>query len=97
MSLDLVVRVLLREEKVLAHLGTEEEKDAEDWVLDTGATNHLSSSQTAFKDLDTDSYIVGGCTLARSSRLYTTFIIFHQICIMVWTCKFRDTQFKMEK
>jgi hypothetical protein len=60
-----VVRVLLQEEKVLAHLGTEEEKDARVLVLDTGATNHMSISRTAFKDLHTvvyDNYSVGACT-----------------------------------
>jgi hypothetical protein len=45
-------RVLIREEKVLMHLGMEEEKDAPAWVLDTGATNHMSGAWAAFKDLN---------------------------------------------
>jgi hypothetical protein len=35
---------LLRDEKVLAHLGAEEEHAAEAWVLDTGATNHMTGA-----------------------------------------------------
>lgn len=45
--------VLLREEKVLAHLDKEQERDAETWVLDTGATNHMSGSRAVFVKLDT--------------------------------------------
>jgi hypothetical protein len=41
---------------VLMHLGTEEEKDAAAWVLDTGATSHMFGAQVAFKDLNTAVY-----------------------------------------
>jgi hypothetical protein len=47
--------VLIHEEKVLMHLGTEE-KDAAAWVLDTGATSHMFGAQVAFKDLNTAVY-----------------------------------------
>jgi hypothetical protein len=43
----------LREQKVLVHLeDAEEERKAESWVLDTGATNHMSGSRSAFVELD---------------------------------------------
>ena len=29
------------------------EKDPQQWILDTGATNHMTGSRTAFSDLDT--------------------------------------------
>jgi hypothetical protein len=47
--------VLIREEKVLMHLGMEE-KDVSAWVLDIGATNHMSGAWAAFKDLNTVVY-----------------------------------------
>ena len=43
----------LLEHKVLAHLDAEEkEHGADSWVLDTGATNHMSGSCAAFAELD---------------------------------------------
>ena len=43
----------LLEHKVLAHLDAEEkEHGADSWVLDTGATNHMSGSRVAFTELD---------------------------------------------
>ncbi|XP_078438598.1 uncharacterized protein LOC144709068 [Wolffia australiana] len=39
-------------EEVFAHLGDEEQRDEEMWVLDTGATNHMSGSRMAFAELD---------------------------------------------
>ena len=47
------MEVRLREEKVLVHLDAEEDNGARSWVLDTGATNHMSGSRAAFTDLDT--------------------------------------------
>ena len=44
--------VHLREQKVLVHLGAEEEHEATSWVLDTGATNHMSGCRVAFAELD---------------------------------------------
>ena len=38
---------------MLAQLGEVEERGAETWVLDTGATNHMSGSRAAFTKLDT--------------------------------------------
>ncbi|CAA7409286.1 unnamed protein product [Spirodela intermedia] len=46
-------QIHLREEKVFAHLEEEELHDEEAWVVDTGATNHMSGSRTAFTELDT--------------------------------------------
>ncbi|CAA6674891.1 unnamed protein product [Spirodela intermedia] len=46
-------QIHLREEKVFAHLEEEELRDEEEWVVDTGATNHISGSRTAFTELDT--------------------------------------------
>ena len=43
----------LREEKAFAHLGEREVRDEETWVLDTGATNHMTGSRTVFNELDT--------------------------------------------
>jgi len=43
----------LLEHKVLAHLDAEEKEHvADSWVLDTGATNHMSGSRAAFTELD---------------------------------------------
>jgi hypothetical protein len=38
---------------VFAHLDKEKECDAGTWVLDTGATNHMSGCRTAFTKIDT--------------------------------------------
>ena len=43
----------LREEKVFAHLGEREVRNEETWVLDTGATNHMTGSRAVFTELDT--------------------------------------------
>ena len=47
-------RVHLVEQKVLLHLSDEERKDVgpRRWVLDTGATNHMSGSRAVFAELD---------------------------------------------
>ncbi|XP_078447012.1 uncharacterized protein LOC144715880 [Wolffia australiana] len=45
-------QIQLQEEKVFAHLGDKEPRDEEMWVLDTGATNHMSGSRMAFTELD---------------------------------------------
>ena len=34
------------------HLGAEEEHEATSWVLDTGATNHMSGCRAAFAELN---------------------------------------------
>jgi hypothetical protein len=36
-----------------AHLDEEKERDAGTWVLDNGATNHMSRCRAAFTKLDT--------------------------------------------
>jgi hypothetical protein len=46
-------QIEIREQKVFAQLGEEVEHEAEMWVLDTGATNHMSGSRAAFAKLDT--------------------------------------------
>jgi hypothetical protein len=48
-----VAKVELHEEKVFAHLDKEKEHDAGTWVLDTGATNHMSGCQAMFTKIDT--------------------------------------------
>jgi hypothetical protein len=40
------------EEKVFAQIDKEEKKECRRWVLDTGATNHMTGCQSAFSDLD---------------------------------------------
>jgi hypothetical protein len=45
--------VHLREERVFAQLREREEHDCKSWICDTGATNHMSGSRTAFAELDT--------------------------------------------
>jgi transposase InsO family protein len=42
----------LHEEKVFAVLGDTEDKDPRRWVLDTGATNHMTGSRAAFASID---------------------------------------------
>jgi hypothetical protein len=45
--------VWLQEGKVFIQLGAEEEnRDAEQWILDTGATNHMTGSRATFAELD---------------------------------------------
>ncbi|KAK3121536.1 hypothetical protein QOZ80_8BG0655630 [Eleusine coracana subsp. coracana] len=44
--------VHLLEEKVFSQLGQEEDRDAKRWVVDTGATNHMTGSWDAFSALD---------------------------------------------
>jgi hypothetical protein len=45
--------VEIHEEKVFPHLDEEKEHDVGTWVLDTGATNHMSKCQAAFTKIDT--------------------------------------------
>ncbi|XP_078429376.1 uncharacterized protein LOC144701442 [Wolffia australiana] len=45
---DAPTQIQLREEKMFTHLGDEEQRDEETWVLDTNATNHMSGSRMAF-------------------------------------------------
>jgi hypothetical protein len=46
--------VMLWEEKVFVQLGKlEAHRDTSVWIVDTGATNHMTGSRTAFIDLDT--------------------------------------------
>lgn len=45
--------VHLRQEKVFVQLGSKEERDPRSWIYDTGATNHMTGSRSAFADLDT--------------------------------------------
>jgi hypothetical protein len=45
--------VEIHEKKVFAHLDEEKECDAGTWVLDTGATNHMSGCRAAFTKIDT--------------------------------------------
>jgi hypothetical protein len=45
--------IVLKEEKVYAHLNKEKECDVGTWVIDTGATNHRSGCWAAFMKLDT--------------------------------------------
>jgi hypothetical protein len=44
--------VHLAEPKVFAQFNEAAEKDCKRWVLDTGATNHLMGSRSAFSELD---------------------------------------------
>jgi hypothetical protein len=46
------VDIELNEEKVYAHLDEEKERNASAWVLDTGATNHISECRAVFMKLD---------------------------------------------
>ncbi|WVZ53904.1 hypothetical protein U9M48_004791 [Paspalum notatum var. saurae] len=41
------------EAKVFAQLGPKEERNPRRWVLDTGATNHMTGARAAFSELDT--------------------------------------------
>ncbi|XP_066341547.1 uncharacterized protein [Miscanthus floridulus] len=43
----------LVEQKVHATLDAAEDRDPKRWILDTGASNHMSGSRAAFADLDT--------------------------------------------
>jgi hypothetical protein len=45
--------VEIHEEKVVAHLDEEKERDAGTWVLNTRATNHMSGCRAAFTKIDT--------------------------------------------
>jgi ribosomal protein L15 len=61
-----VVRdVQLREEKVFAQLDEGGVRDVRSWVLDTGATNHMSGSRAAFAELDMN--VVGSVRFGDSS------------------------------
>jgi transposase InsO family protein len=45
-------QIMMKEERVLAHLDDRKERDVETWVLDTGATNHMSGARSAFIKLE---------------------------------------------
>jgi hypothetical protein len=47
------MKVDIHEEKVFAHLDEQKECDTGTWVLDTGATNHISGCRTTFMKIDT--------------------------------------------
>ena len=49
-----VRHIQLEEEKVFIQLDDEGVRETKQWVLDTGATNHMSGSRAAFAELDTD-------------------------------------------
>jgi hypothetical protein len=45
--------VELSEERVFAHIGvSSEHRDHRRWILDTGATNHMTGARKAFSELD---------------------------------------------
>jgi hypothetical protein len=46
------VEVEIHEEKVFTHLDEEKQRDAGTWVLDNGATNHMSGCRAAFTKID---------------------------------------------
>jgi hypothetical protein len=48
-----VQEIHLVEQKVFTTVGEEEDPEPRRWVLDTGATNHMTRSRVAFVDLDT--------------------------------------------
>jgi hypothetical protein len=51
---ELVVGLVIHEEKVFVQLGKPEaDRDAKVWIVDTGATNHMTGSCSLFVDLDT--------------------------------------------
>ncbi|WVZ49440.1 hypothetical protein U9M48_000802, partial [Paspalum notatum var. saurae] len=43
----------INEDKLFIQLGDEREGECTRWILDTGATNHMTSSRSAFSELDT--------------------------------------------
>jgi hypothetical protein len=45
--------VEIHEEKVFTHLHEQKECDTRTWVLDTGATNHMSGCRAVFTKIDT--------------------------------------------
>jgi hypothetical protein len=47
-----MAEVEIHEENVFTHLDEQKECDAETWVLDTGAMNHMSECRTAFTKID---------------------------------------------
>jgi hypothetical protein len=49
-----VKHIQLEEEKVFVQLKDEGVRESRQWVLDTGATNHMSGCREAFAELDTD-------------------------------------------
>ncbi|WVZ66256.1 hypothetical protein U9M48_015503 [Paspalum notatum var. saurae] len=49
-----VRHIQLEEKEVFIQLDDEGVRETKQWVLDTGATNHMSGSRVAFAELDTD-------------------------------------------
>jgi hypothetical protein len=48
-----MAEVEIHEEKVFTHLDEEKERDTRTWVLDTGATNHMSGCRATFMKICT--------------------------------------------
>jgi hypothetical protein len=46
----------LMEDKVFTYISNTEEKDSRRWVLDTGATNHMTGCRSAFSNLDRNAH-----------------------------------------
>jgi hypothetical protein len=44
----------IEEERVFAQLGPTEDREYKQWVLDTGATNHMTGARGTFSELDSD-------------------------------------------
>jgi hypothetical protein len=42
----------LKEERVLAHIGERGDNDQRRWILDTGASKHMSGARSAFFKID---------------------------------------------
>jgi hypothetical protein len=47
-------RIKIEEQNVFAELGLCEDRDPLRWVLDSGATNHMTGARSAFAELDTN-------------------------------------------
>ncbi|XP_062179504.1 uncharacterized protein LOC133884164 [Phragmites australis] len=55
--------VQIHEERVFAQLGPCEDRDHRRWVLDTGATNHMTGARSAFSELDGESTARSGSAM----------------------------------